>query len=271
MKREVIVITGCSSGIGLESAIYLKERFLKVYPTARKESDVERLKALGFDGAMQLDVRKPEDISKVIETVLEKEGKIDIWFNNAGYGQMGALEDLDIKLVKEQFDTNVFGLFEATKQIIPVMKRQGFGKIIQHSSVLGLVSLPLRGAYNASKYAVEGLADTWRLELKDTNISMILLDTGPITSKFRENALKTLENVDYKESRWKDVYEKSLKGEGKRVPFSLPAVEVARLIHQISLDPTPKPRYYITKATWILAMAKRLLSTSLLDRLLLKV
>jgi short-subunit dehydrogenase len=271
MAREVIVITGCSSGIGLESAIYLKERFLKVYPTARDEADVERLKALGFDDAMKLDVRNPEEISKVIQEVLRKEGKIDIWFNNAGYGQMGALEDISTELLKEQFETNVFGLFECTRQILPIMQKQGFGKIIQHSSVLGLVSLPFRGAYNASKYAVEGLSDTLRLELKGSKIYVILLNTGPVTSKFRENALKTLEKVDIKNSRWSSFYQKALSGKAKRVPFNLPAVEVAKVVHQITLDPKPKPRYYITKATWILGIAKRVLSTSLLDKLLLKV
>ena len=268
---EVVVITGCSSGIGLESAIYLKDRFLKVYPTARDEADVQRLKALGFDGAMRLDVTKAEDIKRVINEVLKREGKIDVWFNNAGYGQMGAVEDVPTELVKRQFETNVFGLYECTKQVLEVMKRQGFGKIIQHSSVLGIVSLPLRGLYNASKYAVEGLSDTLRLELQGTGISVVLLNTGPVTSKFRENALKTLKDFDFTDSRWREKYELALRGKGKRVPFNLPAVEVAKVVHHIILSPKPKPRYYITKATWILGLAKRILSTSLLDKLLLRV
>ncbi len=271
MAKEVVVITGCSSGIGLESAIYLKDRFLKVYPTARDEADVQRLKALGFDGAMRLDVTKAEDIKRVINEVLKREGKIDVWFNNAGYGQMGAVEDVPTELVKRQFETNVFGLYECTKQVLEVMKRQGFGKIIQHSSVLGIVSLPLRGVYNASKYAVEGLSDTLRLELQGTGISVILLNTGPVTSKFRENALKTLKDFDFTNSRWKTKYELALSGKAKRVPFNLPAVEVAKVVHHIILSPKPKPRYYITKATWILGLAKRILSTSLLDKLLLRV
>jgi short-subunit dehydrogenase len=151
------------------------------------------------------------------------------------------------------------------------MKRQGFGKIIQHSSVLGIVSLPLRGVYNASKYAVEGLSDTLRLELKGTGISVVLLNTGPVTSKFRENALKTLKDFDFTDSRWREKYELALSGKAKRVPFNLPAVEVAKVVHQIILSPKPKPRYYITKATWILGLAKRILSTSWLDKLLLRV
>ncbi len=148
MAKEVVVITGCSSGIGLESAIYLKERFLKVYPTARDEADVERLKALGFDDAMKLDITKSEDIKRVIDEVLKAEGKIDIWFNNAGYGQIGALEDISTKLLKEQFETNVFGLFDATREILKVHEgTRGFGQsIIQHSSIVGTLYLfPLRG------------------------------------------------------------------------------------------------------------------------------
>ena len=163
--KTVVVITGCSSGIGKVTAKYLKDRFITVYPTARKEKDVEALKKEGFENAMKLDVTKPDEIKSVISNVLKKEGKIDVWFNNAGYGQMGAIEDVPTDALKKQFETNLFGLHECTRQIVPIMRKQGFGKIIQHSSVLGLVALPMRGAYNASKYAVEGLTDTLRLEL----------------------------------------------------------------------------------------------------------
>ena len=174
-----IVITGCSTGIGLETAKYLKDKFIKVYPTARDQKDVDMLKNLGFEHAMKLDVTKPEMIESVIKNVLEIDGCIDVWFNNAGYGQPGAMEDITTDTLREQFETNVFGLHECTRQIIPVMREQGHGKIIQHSSVLGLISLFGRGAYNASKYAIEGLTDTLRLELKDTNIYPVLLNTGP--------------------------------------------------------------------------------------------
>jgi len=266
-----IVITGCSSGIGLETALYLKQKGIKVYPTARAKEDVKKLQELGFSNAMLLDVRKPDNIKDVINSVLEIDGKIDVWFNNAGYGQIGALVDVPTKALKEQFETNVFGLHEATRQVLKVMRKQGYGKIIQHSSILGLVSLPFRGAYNASKYAVEGLSDTLRLELKDTNIYISLLNTGPVESQFRKNAIKTLENIDIESSYFKDYYIKAKEGRAKRVPFSLPAIEVAKVVEKIILSNKPKPRYYITKATYILAFAKRVLSTSLLDKLLLKV
>jgi len=266
-----IVITGCSSGIGLETALYLKERMINVYPTARKMEDVTKLKELGFEDARYLDVCDPKSIRDVIAFVLEKESKIDVWFNNAGYGQLGAIEDIDTKLLRKEFETNVFGLHEATKEVLKVMREQGYGTIIQHSSILGLVALPFRGAYNASKYAIEGLTDTLRLELEGTKIYPVLLNTGPIESNFRKNAIATLEQVDYKKSYFKEYYERAKSGKSKKVPFSLPASSVAEVVHKIILTEKPKPRYYITKATYILGFAKRILSTTLLDKLLLRV
>ena len=267
-----IIITGCSSGIGLETAHYLKERFVKVYPTARKQEDVERLKALGFEDAMLLDVRNEVQIAQVIQTVLDKDKKIDIWFNNAGFGQAGMLEDITATALREQFETNVVGLHTCTRAILPVMQEQGYGKIIQHSSVLGLVSLAGRGAYNASKYAIEGLTDTLRLELKGTAIYPVLLNTGPITSEFRKNAMKKLkENVDIEHSRFKEKYMQSLAVKKSKVPFNEEAVSVAKVVHTIVMAKRPKPRYYITKATYILGTMKRLLSTSSIDKILSRI
>jgi len=267
-----IVITGCSSGIGLETAKFLHKKGIKVYPTARKEKDVEMLLSLGFDDAQQLDVTKPKEIKNVIEYVIDKEGKIDVWFNNAGFGQAGMLEDIRTDILREQFETNVFGLHECTRQILPVMLAQGYGKIIQHSSVLGIISLAGRGAYNASKYAIEGLTDTLRLELADSNIYPILLNTGPITSNFRKNAMQKLqENVDLEHSRHKEKYQQSLKAKKSKVPFNEEADAVAKIIYKIILTDSPKPRYYITKATYLLGYLKRVFSTSLLDKILNKI
>ncbi len=269
-KQSVIVITGCSTGIGLATAKYLKDRFITVYPTARDEADVGMLKDLGFD-AMVLDVTKSEQISAVIENVLSKEGRIDVWFNNAGYGQVGAMEDISTDVLRAQFETNVMGLHECTRQIIPVMREQGAGKIIQHSSLLGIVSLFGRGAYNASKYAIEGLTDTLRLELMDTEIYPVLLNTGPVTSDFRKTAVKMLEkNVNIKDSCFSERYNASINGNGKKVPFNEEPEAVAAVVHKIILSPHPKPRYYITKATYLLGYAKRMMSSGLLDKLLAK-
>jgi len=266
-----IVITGCSTGIGLATAKHLKDRYIKVYPTARTLDDVQMLKGLGFADAMQLDVRDPEQIAAVIATVLEKEGHIDVWFNNAGYGQMGAVEDVPTAVLREQFETNVFGLHECTRQIVPVMRSQGQGKIIQHSSVLGIVALPFRGVYNASKYAIEGLTDTLRLELKDTGIYPVLLNTGPITSRFRDTAIASLDQIDTDGSVFADTYAASRSGTAKRVPFNEGPEAVARVVYEIIAADKPRPRYYITKATWLLGFAKRVLSTAWLDKLLLRV
>jgi len=267
-----IVITGCSTGIGLETALYLKSQSLNVYPTARHLDDVEKLKSLGFENAMQLDVTNYEQITLVIQTVLKKSKTIDVWFNNAGYGQAGVIEDLKTDFLREQFETNVFGLHECTRQIIPIMRKQGYGKIIQHSSVLGLVSLIGRGAYNASKYAIEGLTDTLRLELNGSSIYVSLLNTGPITSDFRKNAMEKLkQNVDIENSIFKEEYLKNLSAEKSEVPFNEEAISVAKVVHQIILSKHPKPRYYITKATYLLGFLKRVLSTSLLNKFLLKI
>jgi short-subunit dehydrogenase len=267
-----ILITGCSSGIGKETALYLYQRGYLVFATARDEKDVEELQGLGLL-AYHLDVTKPKTIKKTLKKILEINGdKLDVVFNNAGFGQPGAIEDITTDILKEQFETNVFGLHEVTRQVLPIMKKQGYGKIIQHSSVLGLVSLKFRGAYNASKYAVEGLSDTLRLELQDTNIDVTLLNTGPVTSDFRKNAVKKLKkNVDIEHSSFKDIYLKNIEAKKSEVPFNLPAVAVAQTVEKIIKTNKVKPRYYITKATYILGYLKRALPTKTLDRILIKI
>jgi len=267
-----IVITGCSTGIGIATAKYLKKEGYNVYPTVRNKEHLASLRAMGFENVMKLDITNDAEISEVIKNILLENGKIDVWFNNAGYGQLGRMEEITSEVLREQFETNVFGLHEATRQIVKVMRKQGYGKIIQHSSVLGLVSLQGRGAYNASKYAIEGMTDTLRLELKGTGIYPILLNTGPITSNFRNNAMQKLkENVDIENSIFKEMYLKSLEAKKSEVPFNEEAVSVAKVVHEIIKSPKPKPRYYITKATYLLGYLKRLLSTSLLDKILLKI
>lgn len=270
-SNQTILITGCSSGIGYQTALYLKEKGYKVFATARKEQDVLKLQALGLTSFL-LDVTKHQTITDTLNKVLELTGgKLDIVFNNAGFGQPGALEDVSTNVLKEQFETNVFGLHEVTIQVLAIMKKQGYGTIIQHSSVLGIISLKFKGSYNASKYAIEGLTDTLRLELKNTNINITLLNTGPVTSNFRNNAIqKTLDNINIESSRFKDAYYKSMEAGKSVVPFNLEAIEVSKIVEKIILSKKIKPRYYITKATYILGFAKRILSTSKLDFILNK-
>jgi len=267
-----ILITGCSTGIGKQTALYLKSQGYRVFTTARKQEDIRMLVDLGFE-CFYLDVSIKQSIKDTLNKVLNKtNNKIDVVFNNAGFGQPGAIEDISTDTLREQFEINVFGLHEVTIQVLSIMKAQGYGKIIQHSSVLGLVSLKFRGAYNASKYAVEGLTDTLRQELIDTNIDVTLLNTGPVTSNFRKTAQKKLnENIDIDNSRFKNIYYKNLNAQKSNVPFNLESIEVARIIEKIIQTTNVKPRYYITKATYIFGFAKRILSTSLLDKLLNKI
>lgn len=244
----------------------------KVFATARSYADVKILKDLGFE-AFILDVTKKETVKDTLDKILEKtNGKLDVVFNNAGFGQPGAIEDIKTEVLKEQFETNVFGLHEVTLQVLPIMRKQGYGKIIQHSSVLGLVSLKLRGAYNASKYAIEGLTDTLRLELEGTNIQVTLLNTGPVTSKFRQNAIKNaVKNIDMENSNYKELYERNLKQNKSKVPFNLEAIEVAKVVEKIIISKKIAPRYYITKATYLLGYLKRVLPSATLDKILKRI
>ncbi|QLE79754.1 SDR family NAD(P)-dependent oxidoreductase [Francisella sp. Scap27] len=271
MKQQSVFITGCShGGIGYETAKYLKNLGHKVFASVRQNKDFEMLKEEGFDVYL-VDVTNYQQIDDALEDILNKtNGKLDVVFNNAGFGQAGALEDIDTKYLKEQFETNVFGLHYITNKAVKIMRKQGFGKIIQHSSVLGLISMKYRGAYNASKYAIEGIADTMRLELQGSNIYMSLLNTGPITSKFRENSIKTIKNVNFENSAHKKDYERILARQNKKVPFNEEAISVVKVVEKIMNSDKPKPRYYITKATWFMGIFKRILPTSILDNILNK-
>ncbi|MDX1294751.1 MAG: SDR family NAD(P)-dependent oxidoreductase [Sulfurimonadaceae bacterium] len=269
--------TGCSDwGICKATAHALKERGYRVFATARQEKDVDQLKSEGFE-AYYLDVTDYDSMESVLNAIMEKTGNtLDALFNNAGYGQPGAVEDIPTWALREQFETNVFGLHELTRRVIPIMRKQGHGRIIQHSSVLGIISLRFRGAYNASKYAIEGLCDTLRLELMGEDIHISTLNTGPVRSKFRENATRMfLDNIDMEQSIYKDEYESEvLKRKDKKEEDDLftknADVVIERVIHALE-SKKPKPRYYITGATYLLGTFKRLLSTSLLDIVLRKV
>ena len=269
-----ILITGCSSGIGLQTAITLKDNGYKVYASAKKDDDISELKSLGFE-TFKLDVRNQDDITDAFNQILQNDGKLDALFNNAGFGQPGAIEDISTDVLRKQFETNFFGLHELTIQAMKIFRKQGYGKIIQHSSVLGIIALKFRGAYNASKYAIEGLNDTLRLEVMDSDIYISSINTGPVTSKFRENALKKFnKNVDIKNSFFNKTYNKVLKqrleSQKDNTPFNLPATSVANVVLKIMQSSKPKPRYYVTKATYILGFCKRILSTSLMDKILSK-
>jgi len=272
---KTILITGCSSGIGYDAAVALKNRGYNVIATARKPEDVARLSQQGFT-SLQLDLADSQSIQQAVTRMLElTDGRCDALFNNGAFGQAGAVEDLTRDVLRYQFETNLFGTHELTNLLLPVMRKQGHGRIIYNSSVLGLVAMRYRGAYNASKFALEGLADTLRLELHGTNIYISLIEPGPILTNFRQNSLALYKkNIDAEHSVHHAAYtamEERLEKEGAAVMFTLPAEAVTKkVIHALETN-RPKIRYYVTFPTYLFAILKRILPVSWLDNLLRKV
>jgi NAD(P)-dependent dehydrogenase (short-subunit alcohol dehydrogenase family) len=272
---KTVLITGCSSGIGYDTALELKNRGHKVIASARKAADVTRLTQAGLV-AVQLDLADSLSIRQGLQEALDHAGgKIDVLFNNGAFGQPGAVEDLSREVLKFQFETNVFGTQELTNLLIPIMRKQGHGRIIYNSSVLGLVAMTYRGAYNASKYALEGLADTLRLELHGSGIFVSLIEPGPILTKFRQNSFDLYKkNINAEASFYKTTYqamEERLQKEGAAVPFTLPAKAVAnKVIHAVEAE-RPKIRYFVTFPTYLFAFLKRILPAAWLDNLLRRV
>lgn len=273
-NNKNILITGCSSGIGYCVAHGLKDRGYRVFATARSESDVEMLEKEGFE-AFQLDLTDSSSIDKAVDSILSiTNNQIDALFNNGAYGLPGAVEDLTREALRVQFETNVFGWIELTNRIIPVMRNQNYARIIMNSSVLGFAAMAYRGAYNASKFAIEGFTDTLRLELKDTPIQLSLIEPGPITSKFRQNAKKAFEQfIDAEHSLHKEQYEameRRLNKPGPAAPFTLPPEAVLkRVIHALE-SKQAKTRYYVTVPTYLFGYLKRFLTTGLMDKILAK-
>jgi len=273
--QKSVLITGCSTGIGRCAAEKLKQRGYRVFATARKQKDVAQLIEEGFE-SVQLDLANSASIHSAVETILRKtDGKLYALFNNGAYGQTGAVEDLTRDVLREQFETNIFGTHELTNLVIPVMRRQGEGRIIQNSSVLGFVALKYRGAYNASKYAMEGLTDTLRMELKGSGIYVLLIEPGPIETHFRKNAYAAYKrNINMNKSYHKVMYEQMeqrLQTEGPAVPFTLGPEAVVKKLIQALESKRPKARYYVTLPTYLFGYLKRFLPVYILDRILEKI
>lgn len=270
-----ILITGCSSGIGLCAAQTLHTKGYQVFAAVRKPEDKARLQQLGLYSLL-LDVNDPQSIrAGVAEVLAQTNGSIDALFNNAGFGQPGAVEDLSREALRAQFETNVFGLQELTNQIIPLMRKQGYGRIVNVSSVLGLVSMAYRGAYCATKYAVEALTDAMRLELRNTGIHVALIEPGPISSRFRYNARQAYgQHVDSMNSTHRVPYanlEQYFEEVKENTPFTLPPdAVVKKLLHALESN-RPKIRYPVTVVTYFLSACKRVLTSRWLDALLLKI
>lgn len=267
-----ILITGCSSGIGLSAAHIMRGRNWRVFPTARSQADVDGLSDLGFE-AFRLDYEDPDSIEATVSEVLQRtDGALSAVFNNGAYAVPGALEDLPTEALRSLFEANFIGWHDLTRRLVPSMRANGSGRIVQCSSVLGFVALKYRGAYTASKFALEAYSDTLRQELKGTGIHVSLIEPGPIDTRFTQNALANFQRWigedGLQASRHRKTYEKRrIRMEaGEPGPFKLPPEAVVkRLVHAVEAN-RPKARYHVTIPTTVMAVAKRVLPTSLLDR-----
>ncbi|AXQ94423.1 SDR family NAD(P)-dependent oxidoreductase [Cereibacter azotoformans] len=266
-----VLITGCSSGIGLDAAHGLKARGWRVFATCRKEEDCEARRVEGLE-SFRLDYDDPDSLASAVEEATRRTGgTLDALYNNGAFACPGAVEDLPREALRAVLETNIVGVHDLTRRVIPIMRRQGYGRIVNCSSVLGFVGYPWRGAYVASKFAMEGLTDVLRIEMADTPIRVILLEPGPIASRIRENSIPHFERwIDWRGSARADQY-RSLLGrlyEGGEDRWQLPASAVTAQLALALESPSPRARYRITvpsRTAWIL---RRLLPTRMLDRVL---
>ena len=274
MKKSIL-ITGCSSGIGYDAAHGMRDAGWRVFASCRKQADCDRLIAEGFESPL-LDYNDTKTLETGLAEVLAATGgTLDALFNNGGFGTPGAAEDLPREALRANFETNVFGVHDLTTRVIPVMRAQGHGRIVNHSSVLGLVAMRWRSAYNATKFALEGLTDTLRIEMMDTDIKLITMNTGPVTSEIRQKSIPHFEKwIDWESSPRKEQYERSL---NKRLyedngpdKFELPASAVTAKLLKACTHPNPKPRYYVTTPTYIMGFFRRILTSRALDRIIRK-
>ncbi|MBB4568254.1 SDR family oxidoreductase [Rhizobium leucaenae] len=270
--QRTIIATGCSSGIGAFCTRALKADGWRVFATVRKEADRASLEADGIE-VLLMDYTRPETISALVATVRERTGgRIDALFNNGAYGQPGAVEDLSTDVLREQFETNFFGWHELTRQVIPLMRRQGQGRIVNVSSILGLVPYRFRGAYTASKFALEGLTITLRMELQDSGIHVSLIEPGPIASRFTANALaKIEEHIDLEHSAHAVEYRRQLarlNGTGPVNRHKLGPEAVYDVLKSALNARNPRPHYVVTTPAKQGVLLKRLLPANLFYRLM---
>lgn len=271
-ERPVIIVTGTSSGIGAHCARALKADGWRVFATVRKPEDLAPLEADGLE-ALILDYTDEATISAAVAEIASRTGgRIDAVFNNGAYGQVGAVEDLPTAALRAQFETNLFGVHELTRQLVPYMRRQGHGRIVQCSSILGLISYRYRGAYAASKFALEGLTVTLRMELEGSGIHVSLIEPGPITSRFTANALAHLKGtIDLENSVHAEDYKRQLarlEAKGAINRFKLGPEAVYDVLKHALTARKPKPHYPVTVPAKQGMLLKRLLPAALFYRLM---
>jgi len=248
----------------------LRARGWRVFAACRQEADCERLRGEGFESP-RIDYADEASIAQAVTEVNEAtSGRLDALFNNGAYACPALVEDLPRGALREIFETNVFGWHDLTRQVIPLMRAQGHGRIVQCSSVLGLVALGWRGAYVSTKFAIEGLTDTLRIEMRGTGIAVSLIEPGPVRTKIRENARAPFERwIDWEKSPrmadYRDKLRPRLYGEYSKDRFELlPEAVTNKLIHALE-SPRPRARYYVTTPTYLMGALRRLLPTRALD------
>lgn len=271
-RQRSIIITGCSSGIGAYCAEALQSQGWRVFATARKDADIAALKAKGME-AHYLDYTEPQSIAALADEVLRQtDGKLDALFNNGAYAQPGAIEDLPVEALRQQFEANFFGWHDLTRRVVPVMRRQGYGRIVHCSSILGLVPMKWRGAYVASKFALEGLMLAQRMELEGSGIDVSLIEPGPIASRFTYNAASHARaKIDMEASVHRELYQRQmvkLESGGTKSKNKLgPEAVYAVLLHALEA-PRPRPHYVVTRPAKLGSLARRLMPERWLYRML---
>ena len=271
-KVKSILITGCSTGIGLHLARELKKLGYRVFASARKQADVIELESEGFESLL-LDLSSSDSINSAVSNLFQKTDTLYALINNGAYGQVGALEDISRAAMEAQFQANFFGWHELTNLILPSMKKSNTGRLIYISSVLGFVALPFRGPYIASKFAIEGLVDTLRLELRHTNIKLSLVQPGPIESDFRKNAYLAFQKyVDFDKSDYQKDYERMIErlSASDNAKFTLGAEAVLKPVQHALTSNSPKVRYRVTFPTKLFAILGRILPSGWVDKVLTK-
>lgn len=267
---RTIIVTGASSGIGAYCARALKAEGWRVFATARKAGDLAALETDGIE-ALYLDYAEPDSIAALAQTVLERTGgRLDALFNNGAYAQAGAVEDLPVEALRDQFEANFFGWHDLTRRIVPVMRRQGHGRIVNCSSILGLMPVRFRGAYSASKHAIEGLTLCLRAELAGSGVHVSLIEPGPIATRIASNGLPYFEkNIDVEGSVHREAYQAQLarlRGGGTKSALKLgPDAVYAKLNHALT-SPRPKPHYVVTLPANVGVLLKRFLPASVFYR-----
>lgn len=273
-ELRTIIVTGASSGIGAYCARALKAEGWRVFATARKPEDIDALEQDGIE-AFYLDYREPDSIARLMDDVLERtDGRLDALFNNGAYSQPGAVEDISTDALREQFEANFFGWHDLTNRALQVMRRQGQGRLVHNSSIMGLAPFRFRGPYAASKHALEGLMLCMRSELQGSGIHVSLIEPGPVKSKIASNALGWfLKNVDHRNSVHREDYQAQLdrlEAGGSSSRFKPGPEIVHRALRHALLSSRPKPHYVVTWPARVGAALKRVLPAATLYRILAK-